>query len=184
MNWFGCGRQRTVRVSRGAARRGRPRDAGTAVPLIMLCFAVAGLFTCASIGASAAFLAQRELAGICDGAAISGAQAFARGLAPAAEPAGGGGATGGSESISGRLEQVPTGAVLPLDGVGVSRAVSEYEAMNLAGEEGGLTLTASTDGRDVAVTCRRTVRIPFGRLLGYSNGLDQTVVARAQAPLS
>ena len=135
-----------------AARSG---DAGSTIPLVVLCFLVAGTFTAASIAASAAFLAQRDLAGICDGAAVAGATAVDR------------------KSLEGQ-------GVLPLDPVAVAATVDRYRA-----EVGraDLTMAAGTDGRTVTVTCRRTVHIPFGAVLGKADGLQRTAVARARSPL-
>jgi hypothetical protein len=136
----------------------------------MLCFLLAGTFVCASIAASAAFLAQRDLAGICDGAAIAAAGAFDRRAAGAASE------TDGPDS-------------LPLDEQAVRRAVATYRLHEEpaggdgAGGRGTLSITAATDGRVATVTCRRRVRIPFGVLLGHRDGLDRTVVARARSPL-
>jgi hypothetical protein len=165
----------TRRKPGGLPREGRRlarADRGTAIPLIMLCFLLAGTFVCGSIAASAAFLAQRDLAGICDGAAIAAAGAFDRGAVGAASETDGPGS-------------------LPLDELAVRRAVAAYrlheEPAGRDGDAGAgrgpLSITAATDGRVATVTCRRRVRIPFGAVLGYADGLDRTVVARARSPL-
>jgi hypothetical protein len=136
----------------------------------MLCFLLAGTFVCGSIAASAAFLAQRDLAGTCDGAAIAAANAFRRTATGAT-----GDAANGESGQDGRDS-------LPLDGAGVQRAVEAYRRRQIPPDE-TLSMTAVTDGRVATVTCRRRVRIPFGGLLGYADGLDRTVVARARSPL-
>jgi hypothetical protein len=162
---------------RPARTVGRGADAGTAIPLIMVSFLLAGTFVCGSIAASAAFLAQRDLAGICDGAAIAAANAFSRAGA-AGDPAGrsGGDLTTGLSGPDGRES-------LPLDAEAVQRAVVAYRTRQLPDTGDSLSMTATTDGRVATVTCRRRVRIPFGGLLGYRDGLDRTVVARARSPL-
>jgi hypothetical protein len=145
------------------------------IPLIVLCFLVAGLLGCASIAASAAFLAQRELAGACDGAAIAAANAVSRaalGTVRATGPPPPLGRDGGGE-----------GDVLPLDADSVQRAVADYQG-NLGTLGSPTWMTAGTDGRAVTVVCRSTVRIPFGRLLGYPDGLDRTATAHARSPLT
>jgi Putative Flp pilus-assembly TadE/G-like len=149
-------------------------DGGTMIPLIVLCFLVAGLLGCASIAASAAFLAQRELAGACDGAAIAAANAVSRAALGTVRPPGPPplGRDGGGE-----------GDVLPLDADSVQRAVAAYQG-NLGTLGSPTWMTASTDGRVVTVVCRRTVRIPFGWLLGYPDGLDRTATAHARSPLT
>ncbi len=147
-------------------------DAGTTVPLIMICFLVAGMFVCGSIAASAAFLAQRDLAGMCDGAAVAAANAFSR-------PGAGGAGAGAGDGVS-----RPDGPdSLPLDAAAVQAAVAAYRLHQLPATDGALSMTATTDGRVATVACRQRVRIPFGVLLGYRDGLDRTVVARARSPL-
>jgi hypothetical protein len=148
-------------------------DAGTAIPLIMLAFLLAGTFICASIAASAAFLAQRDLAGICDGAAVAAANGFSRSVAD------NGPATGSGDRVS-RPDSQDT---LPLDAGTVQRIVAAYQARQARGDERALSITATTDGRVATVTCNETVRIPFGAVIGEGDGLDRTVVVRARSPL-
>lgn len=162
------------------------KDAGTAIPLILLCFLLAGTLVTASIAASAAFLAQRDLAGICDGAAVAAAAGAvdrtALGLPlpdhraddgdandRGADGRGAGGPGVGGETVA-----------LPLDPVAVASIVDGYRGQ---ADRDGLALTATTDGRTVTVTCRRTVRIPFGAVLGHPDGLPRTAIARARSPL-
>ena len=66
----------------------RSEDAGTVIPLVLLCFLLAGTLVTAGIAASAAFLAQRDLAGICDGAAVAAAAGAVDRTALAARPDG------------------------------------------------------------------------------------------------
>lgn len=155
------------------------RDGGTVLPLVLLSFLLAGLMVTAGTAASAAFLAQRDLAGVCDGAALAGAAALDRaalaGTTIAGMPTGsaptGGAPTGGA----------PTGgAGLPVDAAGVAAAVEDYR---LRADRPGLRLEPGTDGATVTVVCRRTVRIPFGAVLGAAEGLDRTAVARARTAL-
>jgi hypothetical protein len=160
-------------------------DRGTMIPMIMLCFLLAGVLVCASIAASAAFLAQRDLAGVCDGAAIAAANAVNRAALGAAPPPG-----PSAAPPAGHPAEQPTrdpdgggeAEILPLDAGSVGRVVADYQA-NLAGGGSPIWMSADTDGRAVTVTCRRTVRIPFGRLLGYPDGLDRSAIARARSPL-
>jgi hypothetical protein len=148
---------RTVCRLRRRIRAERP-DAGTASPLILLSFLLAATFVCASTAASAAFLAQRRLAAICDGAALAAANAFDR-TAVTPRPA----------------------DVLPLDDAGVRERVARYRQL-IAGEEAP-AMTVSSDGHTVTVECRHTTRLPFGAVLGRRDGLEQTVVARAHSSL-
>jgi len=130
------------------------REAGTVIPLVLLSVLLAGLLVTAGTAASGAFLAQRDLAGVCDGAALAGAAAVDR-------------------TATGRTG----GGALPLDRAAVRAAVARYGAR--AGRP-GLALAATTDGVTVTVECHRTVRIPFGAVLGRAGGLDRTAVARAR----
>lgn len=134
------------------------RDGGTVLPLVLLGFLLAGLMVTAGTAASAAFLAQRDLAGVCDGAALAGAAALDRAA----------------------LAGAPAGAGLPVDAAGVVAAVEDYR---LRADRPGLRLEPGTDGATVTVVCRRTVRIPFGAVLGAASGLDRTAVARARTAL-
>ena len=133
------------------------RDDGTIIPLVLLSFLLAGLIGTAGTAASAAFLAQRDLAGVCDGAALAAAAAVDR---------------GGIDDATLPLKS------LPLDPSGVRAAADRYRSR--AGKP-GLALRARTDGRTVTVECHRTVRIPFGAVLGRAGGLERTAVARARA---
>ena len=137
-------------------------DRGTVLPLVLLSFLLAGLLVTAGTAASAAFLAQRDLAGVCDGAALAGAAALDRAALARPRP--------GTDGVGG----------LPLDRAEVAAAVGSYRHH---AARPGLVLTAGTDGRTVTVTCRRTVRIPFGAVLGKAGGLDRTAVARARTAL-
>jgi hypothetical protein len=127
------------------------RDAGTVIPLVLLSLLLAGLVGTAGTAASAAFLAQRDLAGVCDGAALAAAAAVDRGAID--------------------------DETLPLDPSAVRAAADRYRRR--AGKP-GLALRARTDGRTVTVECRRTVRIPFGAVLGKAGGLERAAVARAR----
>jgi hypothetical protein len=191
-------------------------DRGTVVPLVLLSVLLAGLLVTAGTAASAAFLAQRDLAGVCDGAALAGAAAVDRtaldrtaldrtALAPT-EPdrtapdrtapdrtAGDRGApdrstapapapdrsTADRSGVEGAGPATGSGT-LPLDRAGVVAAVEDYRAR---AARPGLKLAATSDGGTVTVTCRRTVRIPFGAVLGRAGGLDRTAVARARTAL-
>lgn len=139
------------------------------IPMIMLAFVVAGLMVCGSVAASAAFLAQRDLAGLCDGAAVAAANAADLERRTALD--------GPLPALS---SAVPP-AALPLTDASVAAALTAYRADDLGAP---VDLAADTDGQTVTVTCRRRVRIPFGAVLGHRDGLDRTVVARARSPLS
>lgn len=168
-------------------------DGGTVLPLVVVSFLMAGLMVTAGTAASAAFLAQRDLAGVCDGAALAGAAALDRAALSGAagdgapgDGAAGDGAAGdgaaGDRAVIGREAAEGSGAVagLPVSAAGVAVAVEDYR---LRADRPGLRLDPRTDGATVTVTCRRTVRIPFGAVLGKANGLDRSAIARARTTL-
>jgi hypothetical protein len=127
------------------------REVGSVTPLVVGAVLIAGLVVTATVAASAAFLAQRDLAGFCDGAAVAtaaGATTTDENGDPAVDPA------------------------------RVDAALRDYATTAHDGDR--TTTTATTDGSTVAVTCARRTRIPFGAVLGAPDGLDRTVVARAR----
>ena len=141
-------------------------ERGTILPLVAGFTVIALLLVLGAIDASAAFLAQRDLASVCDGAALSAAQ---------------------SVSPQSVYERSAGQATLPLDAGLVTQAVRTYQDRNYAGDAGGLSMDASVvdaaGGPTVTVVCRRTARLPFGALVGYANGLPRTAVSSARAPL-
>lgn len=147
----------------GAAVRSRVRaagiDRGSTLVLMIGCFMLAGVLLTGGIAASAAFLAQRDLQSMCDGAAIAGAQAFQRPEAGAA-----------------------VGDSLPLSQDAVVEAVADYAVDRYGAAAAEVTMGASTDGRLVRVTCSRVVHIPFEDLFS-PGGLERTAVAEARSPL-
>ena len=126
-------------------------DDGSVAPLVVGAVLVAGMVVAGTVAASAVFLAQRDLAGFCDGAAVA---AVAAGTIPDGD--------GGLAVDAGR----------------VGRAVEDYRVA--ADPEGRTVVEVGTDGRTVVVGCSRTVRIPFGAVVGARDGLVRTVVARAR----
>ncbi len=148
------------------ARPRRTREGGTILPLVAGFIVVALVLVLGAVDASVAFLAQRDLSSVCDGAALSAAQ---------------------SVSAKAVYEQPAGSSALPLDPVAVQTAVRTYQERNYAGDPGGLTIeTAVIDGGGtptVALVCRRTARLPFGALVGYRDGLPRTASSAARAPV-
>lgn len=148
---------------RRRARLATAGDRGSTLVLMIGCFMLAGVLLTGGIAASAAFLAQRDLQSMCDGAAIAGAQAFER---PEA------GTEAGTE----------VGDSLPLSQDAVVEAVADYAVDRYGAVAAEVTMSASTDGRLVRVTCSRVVHIPFEDLFS-PGGLERTAVAEARSPL-
>lgn len=137
------------------------RDRGSITPLILLFFLIAALMIMGTITAGSAFLAQRDLQAVCDGAAVRAADAID-------EP----------DAYRGHQDL----AALPLSDDSVRAAVSDYQSRGY-GADPSLTLAASTDGRQVTVACHRTVQVPFGAVFGHSAGLSRSAQSSALAPL-
>jgi len=136
-------------------------DRGSITPLILTFFLIALLLVMGTIAAGSAFLEQRDLQAVCDGAAVRAASALDEDGAYAG-PAG--------------------QTALPLSDASVQAAVADYQAQGYAGDP-TLTMAASTDGQLVTVTCSRMVQIPFGAVFGKAEGLQRTAVSSARAPL-
>jgi hypothetical protein len=138
------------------------RDAGSTLPLVLLCFLLALLLVAGTVAASSAFLAQRDLQSDCDGAAVAGAGAI--------DP---GAVYGGGPGLP---------AELPVTEAAAQTAVEGYAARaGLAATT--FAVTVSADGGEVGVACGRTVRVPFGAMFGLGDGLDRTAGSRARSPL-
>ncbi len=136
-------------------------DRGTITPLILMCFLIAALMVMGTTAAGSAFLAQRDLQAVCDGAAVRAADA-------ADEP----GAYAGPLPLT----------ALPLSDTSVRAAVADYQAAGYAGDP-TLTMSVLTDGRQVTVSCHRVVKVPFGVVFGQQAGLSRTASSTARAPL-
>ena len=144
------------------ARRPDPRDdAGTVLVLVLGFFAVLLLMVAVVVNVSAVILAKRGVASAADGAAVSAAQSldleafYARGLSSGFIP----------------LEQGRARAV-----------VATYEVQARAGQPGlELAVDISDDRTTAIVRGRRTVELPFGRLLGF-RPVRVEAEARARAP--
>lgn len=131
-------------------------DRGSILPLLIGCFLLAGVLLTGGIAASAAFLAQRNLQSVCDGAAVAGANVA-------------------DESVIYGSGLPDTS--LPLSPASVETAVADY----LSGR-GVDSWDVSTDGVTVRVVCSRAVAIPFGSVFLADGRLDRTAVASARSP--
>lgn len=150
--------------SSGAARWRIVHDeAGSFIPMIIMAFVVAGLLVTGSSAAGGAFVKQRDLESICDGAAIAAAQAVAD------EP---------YYLDSGRGSD----ANLPLQSSMANAAALRYAAQDASGGGEPARIGAYVHGDGVTVTarCRRHVAIPFGAIF-VPGGIDQSAIASAQS---
>ncbi|QNG36161.1 hypothetical protein F1C76_05775 [Geodermatophilaceae bacterium NBWT11] len=135
----------------------RSSEEGSTLPFVLVCWSVAALMAFGAIAASDAFLEQRRVQSVCDGAALAAANRTDEGL----------------------VYREGVGTSLPLTRDSAQAAVADQLA------DGGTRLEAwsvQTDGVEVTVTCTRTVEIAFGWLFLAGQGLERTAVASARAP--
>jgi uncharacterized membrane protein len=132
-------------------------ERGSTLPFVLVCWLVAALMAFGAIAASDAFLEQRDVQSVCDGAALAAANRTDDGLVY----------TGG------------VGEQLPLTRATAQAAVADQLA------DGGVRLDAwsvETDGAEVTVRCSRHVEIAFGWLFLGGQPLERSAVASARAP--
>ena len=135
----------------------RSSEEGSTLPFVLVCWSVAALMAFGAIAASDAFLEQRRVQSVCDGAALAAANRTDEGL----------------------VYREGVGTSLPLTRDSAQAAVADQLA------DGGTRLEAwsvQTDGVEVTVTCTRTVEIAFGWLFLAGRPLERTAVASARAP--
>ena len=132
-------------------------ERGSTLPFVLLCWPLAALMVFGAIAASDAFLEQREVQSICDGAALAAADRTDEGVVYA-------------DGV---------GAALPLTTESTQTAVAEH----LAADGSRLdSWSTSTDGTEVTVRCTRQAEIAFGWLFLGGRPLSRTAVASARAP--
>ena len=136
-------------------------DRGSTVPLI-LGFVIVGMFTtAAAVAAGDAFVQQRGLQSVCDGAAAAAAA--------------GSGDLGRESGI---------GATGYLGFTAVQDAVDRYLAREPGRRAVRVLATVSPDRTTVALTCTETTRIAFGRVFGKGAGVHHLVRSSARSRLS
>jgi hypothetical protein len=139
------------------------RDDGSTIPLMLGLFVLAFLLVGASVAAGDTFLQQRDLQGVCDGAAAAAASA--------------------ADFAANRASPQQATRTLPL--ADVEPAVTAY----LHRDPGRSAISAQARivddaaGQAVAVVCTERTRIAFGSLFGLSEGIRHTATATARAPL-
>ena len=137
-------------------------DRGSTIPLILGCFLVAFLIVAGSVAAGDAFVQQRGLQSVCDGAAA--AAATSADLAAARET----GDVGGSAL---RLANV-------------QEAVERYLARDASRSTVHVEATLSQDAEAVSLVCVEHTEIAFGAVFGKGAGVDHHAISTARAPLS
>lgn len=136
-------------------------DDGSTLPLILGFFLIALLMVAGSVAAGDAFVQQRGLQDVCDGAATA--------AAASAVDLGRGGALDGEQA---------------LQFGDVSRAVGAYLSRDPSRQGVRVTARFSPDRRTLTLTCEQTEHIAFGAMFGKGAGVHHVVTASARAPLS
>ena len=134
-------------------------DRGSTVPLILGFFLISLLVVAGAIAAGDAFVQQRGLQSVCDGAVADAA---------------------GSAIDLDRSLGVGSGDSLRF--VHVDSAVTAYLARDP--ERGDVRVSAdlSPDRRTVTLTCTDTATIAFGSFFGRGAGIVQSATSSAKAP--
>ena len=124
---------------------------------MLVCWLVAALMVVGGVAASDAFLEQREVQSICDGAALAAAD----------------------QADEAAVYSQGVGEQLPLTRSAAEAAVADQ----LADADVALDAwSAETDGVEVTVRCTRDVHIAFDWLFLGGGPLERTAVASARAP--
>jgi len=136
-------------------------DRGSTLPLILGFFLVALLVTAGSVAASDAFVQQRNLQDVCDGA-VTDAAATAIDLE--------------------RGHPVEAGSALRFGDV--QQAVAAYLARDPSRANVHVRIALSADARTLTLTCRQTSKIAFGAMFGKGAGVTHTATSSARAPVT
>jgi hypothetical protein len=136
-------------------------DRGSTMPLILGFFLVALLAVAGAIAAGDAFVQQRGLQDVCDGAAAAGAAAAA--------------------DLDRSTGVDPTGSIRF---AGVQRVVEDYLARDPSRSGVHVRAELSTDARTLGLTCTETTKIAFGTMFGKGAGIRHIATSAARAPLS
>jgi hypothetical protein len=135
-------------------------DRGSTVPVILGFFLVALLTVAGAVAAGQAFVHQRDLQDLCDGAATA--------------------AAGTAIDLS-RTGGVVRGGELRF--TGVQAAVEHYLARDGQIRAVSVGVAVSSDRTRLALTCVQTRPIAFGALFGRAGGVRHVVHATARAPV-
>jgi hypothetical protein len=136
-------------------------ERGSTLPLILGFFLVALLMIAGSVAAGDAFVQQRGLQDVCDGAATAAA------------------ATAVEVGRGGELA-----AESALQFGDVRAAISDYLARDPDRAEVRTTVQLSADRRALTLGCEQTEHIAFGAMFGYGGGVHHRVTSSAVAYLS
>ena len=133
------------------------RDDGSTIPLVLGFFVVALLLVAGAVAASDAFVDQRAVQSVCDGATLAGAEAV--------------NLTAVRNRGAPRIGDLPLGEV--------QAAAQAYLDRDADRSTVQLVATVSDDGRRVEATCTQTRPIAFGPVFGLGGGVTHRVTSSA-----
>lgn len=136
-------------------------DRGSTIPLILGFFLLGLLVVAGSVAAADAYVQQRGLQDVCDGA-VAAAAAGAADL--------------------GRETGFATGEDLRF--ADVQRLVDDYLHRDQSRAQVGAIPALSADATTITLTCTETSTIAFGAMFGLGDGVRHTAHASARAPLT
>jgi hypothetical protein len=136
-------------------------DRGSTIPLVLGFFVIAFLMVAAAVAAGDAFVQQRGLQDVCDGAAAAGAA--------------------GAADLN---RSAALGAGSALQFAEVQRVVDDYLARDPS--RGGVRIEAalSPDARTLQLRCTEKTHIAFGAVFGKGDGIRHVTTSAARAPLT
>ena len=137
-------------------------DRGSTIPLILGCFVLAFLIVAAGVAAGDAFVQQRGLQNVCDGAAAAAATS--------------------ADLAADRATGEVGGSALRL--ANVQDAVDGYLSREASRSTVRIDATLSADSETVSLACVEHTAIVFGALFGKGGGVDHRAFSTARAPLS
>jgi Flp pilus assembly protein TadG len=134
-------------------------DTGSTIPLIIGFFLMSMLMVAGSVAAGDAFIQQRGLQDVCDGAALAGAA---------------------SAVDLNRSHRIAARGALRF--AAVEPVVADYLARDPGREDVQVAIALSADSRTLTLTCTERRPITFGVLFGQGNGVQHVVTSAARAP--
>ncbi len=137
-------------------------ERGSTMPLVLGFFLIALMLIAGGVAAGDAFVQQRGLQDVCDGAAAAAASTAAD-------------LTRGGSGIG------VTGALRFAD---VERAAVDYLARDPYRAGVSISATLSVDAETLMLTCTQTSHIAFGAMFGKGDGVRHTATASARALVS
>lgn len=136
-------------------------DRGSTIPLILGFFLLGLMVVAGSVAAADAYVQQRGLQDVCDGAAA--------------------GAAAGAADL-GRGSGFATGEDLRF--AAAQRLIEEYLRRDRSRSDVQAVAAMSADATTVTLTCTETSKIAFGAMFGKGGGVHHTARASARAPIS